>query len=175
MKNIALSLKSIIQSRTEVGAQLVAPGDAVLIIRKQPRWLLLKCPCGCDDEIPINLDQRAGQAWRIYRNRDEQLTLFPSVWRDTGCLSHFIIRSSHILLLSEKEHYTYRSPTHPEFLSLVTRVQESWPSDGWVQFVEVADLLGEIPWDVLDACRYLVLVGVLVEGRGKLRSNFQRL
>ena len=103
MKYMNLSLKSIVESRAEVGSQLEAPGDGVLIIREQPRWLLLKCPCGCDDEIPVNLDLRAGKAWRIYRGRDEQLTLFPSVWRDTGCRSHFIIRSGHILLLGGKK------------------------------------------------------------------------
>ena len=175
MKHVTLSLKSIVESRAEVGSQLVAPGDSVLIIRGQPRWVLLKCPCGCDDEIPLNLDLRAGKAWRIYGVSDEQLTLFPSVWRDTGCLSHFFIRSGHILLCGGEENYPYRSPAHPDLLALVTRVHDAWPHDGWVQVVEVADLLGEIPWDVLDACRYLVRAGALVEGRGQLRSNFRRL
>ena len=175
MKCLTLSLKSIVESRGEVGSQLVAPGDTVLIIREQPRWMILKCPCGCDDEIPLNLDLRAGKAWRIYGVRDEQLTLFPSVWRDTGCLSHFIIWSGQILLFGGKEHHPYRSPVHPDLPALVTRVHESWPQDGWVQVAEVADLLGEIPWDVLDACRYLVRAGALVEGRGQLRSNFRRL
>lgn len=174
MKHMKLSLKSIVESRAEVGSQLAEPGDAVLIIRKNPRWLLLKCPCKCDDVIPVNLDQRAGQAWRIYRGRYEQLSLFPSVWRDTGCLSHFIIWRGNIVLLGGREIYTYRSLADPDLLSLVPRVQEAWPRNGWVRYVEVADLLGEIPWDVLDACRYLVRLGALVEGRGKLRSKFRR-
>ncbi len=174
MKDVSLSLKSIVESRVEVGSQLATPGDAVLIMRGQPRWLLLKCPCGCDDEIPVNLDWRAGKAWRIYEGRDEQLTLFPSVWRDTGCLSHFLIRNGHIKLFGGSENYLYRSPAHPDFLSLVTKVQESWPRNGWVKYVEMADLLGEIPWDVLDACLYLARTGTLVKGRGKLRSNFRR-
>ena len=174
MNYLTLSLKSIVESRAEVGSYLAVPGDAVLIIRKQPRWLLLKCPCGCDDEVPVNLDQRAGKAWRLYRARNEQLTLFPSVWRDTGCQAHFIIRNSHILMLGGSDSYMYRWPTHLDLLPLSTRVLESWPRDGWVQYVEVADLLGEIPWDVLDACRHLVRTGALVEGRGQLRSNFRR-
>ena len=174
MKDVTLSLKSIVESRSEVGSQLSIPGDAVLIKRGQPRWLLLKCPCGCDDEIPINLDRRAGKAWRIYGDTDEHLTLFPSVWRDTGCLSHFIIRNSNIMLFDGIESYLYQSSVNTDFLQLVERVQEFWPHDGWVQYVEVADLLGEIPWDVLDACLNLVQTGVLVEGRGKLRSNFRR-
>ena len=169
-----LSLKAVVKLRAEVGSQLAAPGDAVLIIRGQPRWLLLKCPCGCDDEISINLDLRAGQAWRIYKGRDEKITLYPSVWRDTDCLSHFIIRSDHILMLGGNENYRYRLPVDSIFLRLVGRVQESWPNDGWVHYVEVADLLYEIPWDVLDAFRYLVRIGTFVEGQGKLHSYFRR-
>ena len=168
-----LSLKSIVESRSAVGSQLENPGDAVLIIRKHPRWLLLNCPCGCDQVIPVNLDQRAGQAWRIYRSREEKLSLFPSVWRDSGCQSHFIIRSDHIVLLGGRENYTYRWLADSDLLSLVTRVQEAWPRAGWVQYVEIADLLGEIPWDVLDACRYLVRAGAFTEGKGQLQSSFR--
>ena len=166
MKYLPLSLRSVVQSRSEISSQLVAPGDAVLIMRGQPRWLLLKCPCGCDDELPVNLDWRAGKAWRIYGGRDEELTLFPSVWRDTGCLSHFIIRNGQILLIVGREFYTCRSPSRPDFPLIVKLVKESWPCEGWVDYVEFADELGEIPWDVLDACRYLVRAGVFVEGRG---------
>ena len=173
MKYTSLSIKSIVQSRAEISSQLALPGDAVLIIRGQPRWLLLKCPCGCDDEIPVNLDWRAGNAWRIYGGKDKPVTLFPSVWRDTGCLSHFIIRNGQILLIDGREFDTYRSPLHPYFRSTVNRVQEAWPPEEWVHYVQIADQLDEIPWDVLDACRYLVVAGVLVEGRGKRRSEFR--
>ena len=166
MNDVTLSLKSVVETRAEVGSQLVVPGDAVLIVRGEPRWLLLKCPCGCDDEIPINLDRRAGKSWRIYGGRDDRLTLFPSVWRDTGCLSHFIIWNGQILLFAGRDNYTSRAPRYSDLHSLATRVQEFWPHDGWVHCVEIADLLGEIPWDVLDACRYLARTGVLMSRAG---------
>src|SRR5205814_291355 len=98
MKNLTLSLKAVVGSRADVAKQLQLPGDAVLIQRGQPRWLLLKCPCGCGDEIPVNLDKRAGKAWRLYGDAHAPVTLFPSVWRDTGCESHFIIWRGEILL-----------------------------------------------------------------------------
>lgn len=53
-------------------------------------------------------------------------------------------------------------------------VRERWPTTGYVPFVDIADSLGEIPWDVLDACRYLVRVGFLIEGLGKQRGMFSR-
>jgi hypothetical protein len=40
--------------------------------------------------VAINLDKKAGTAWRI-RLDVEGVTVLPSVWRATGCLSHFII------------------------------------------------------------------------------------
>lgn len=91
MKNRSISLKAELDSRVGAANLLVAPGDAVLITRGQPRWLLLRCPCGCGEEMPVNLDARAGKAWRLYRRPHSGLTLFPSVWRDTGCESHFVI------------------------------------------------------------------------------------
>src|SRR6267378_4236509 len=75
-----------------------APGDAVLIERGTPRWLLLACPCGCGAELPINLDRRAGKAWRVYKHGTTTLSVYPSVWRDTDCGSHFIIWRGNILL-----------------------------------------------------------------------------
>ena len=174
MKHTFLSLKSIVQSRSEVASQLAEPGDAVLITRGQPRWLILKCPCGCDDEIPLNLDWRAGKAWRIYKHKEEKVTIFPSVWRDTGCFSHFIIRNGRILLMDEEERYSLRSHTNQDIPLLAGRVEQKWSHDGWVHYLEVADELGEIPWDVLDACWYLVASGFLVQGWGLRRSHFQR-
>jgi len=39
-------------------------------------------------------------------------------------------------------------------------------------FVELADELDEVPWDVLDACRRLVRDKTLEEGWGKERGTF---
>ncbi len=169
-----LQLKSVVESRAEVGSQLTDPGDTILIWRHHPRWLLLKCPCGCNDVIPINLDRRAGKSWRLYGGKDKRISLFPSVWRDTGCLSHFIVRNGQIEMLSEREQFTYRWLQKPSFNLLANRVKRAWPHDDWVQYVEIADELDEVPWDVLDACRYLVKNGILIEGEGVLRSAFRR-
>jgi len=98
-----LRLLKVVSTRGEAAGYLKSPGDAVLIERGRPRLLLLACPCGCGEEYPINLDDRAGKAWRIYRNRGKGLTLFPSVWRDTGCGSHFIIWRDRILLFGQGE------------------------------------------------------------------------
>lgn len=90
MKATRLSLKASAETLGDVGAQLHAPGDALLIERGSPRWLVLLCPCGCGEQLRINLDRRAGPAWRLFRDR-RGITIHPSIWRDSGCQSHFII------------------------------------------------------------------------------------
>jgi hypothetical protein len=61
-----------------------------LVERGKVRSVLFQCPCGCKDVLVINLDRKAGMAWR-YRLRQGRLTLLPSVWRTSGCESHFVL------------------------------------------------------------------------------------
>lgn len=173
MKYLNLTLKAIVDSRAEAGTKLTAPGDAVLIVRGRPRWLLLKCPCGCGEEIPINLDHRAGKAWRIYERKEEGLTVFPSVWRDTGCQSHFIVWRGRISLYGRWEDGDGLSSYQPRQDALLRKVRAAWPDHAWTYYVDVADAIDEIPWDVLAACRQLTNSNFLLEGRGELQSHFK--
>jgi hypothetical protein len=172
LKNILLTVKAVVESRADIGAQLVKPGDAILIIRDQPRWLIIRCPCGCGEDIPINLDRRAGKAWRYYERGGRGATVFPSVWRDSGCESHFIIWGGHILLLDDHLEDETWSPA--DIGDLAQRVHASWPAGGLTPYLDVADRMGEIPWDVLEVCRQLTREGVLVEGTGRQRTMFRR-
>jgi hypothetical protein len=174
MKDQKISLKAELESRVGADEFLKAPGDAALVVRGQPRWLLLRCPCGCDEIIPINLDARAGKAWRLYRGSRSGLTLFPSVWRDTGCESHFIIWRDNILLFGDDDESGASPRDTFDVQALVKRVLSAWPAGQLVSYLEVADALKEIPWDVLEACRELVARGALVEGSGRQRGQFRR-
>lgn len=173
MTTLPLNVCAVVAARSEVGDRLRNPGDAVIIERDAPRWMLLKCPCGCGEVIPVNLDARAGKAWRLYRREQGSISLFPSVWRDTGCESHFIIWRSNIYLF-DTHHEDEGRGSYSGFLELVATVERIWPPRAMTAYVEVADALQEIPWDVLDACRQLVRKGVLVEGRQEQRGHFQR-
>ena len=174
MRNDNISLKAEVGSRVGASDLLKAPGDAVLVTRGKPRWLLLRCPCGCGEEIPVNLDARAGKAWRLYQGATSGLSLFPSVWRDTGCESHFVIWRDRILMFG-LERTTNASPRDNfDLVRLSKRVLEAWPDGGMISYVDVADLLQEIPWDVLEACRDLVRADELVEGRGAQLGTFCR-
>lgn len=174
MRNYRLSLKAELDSRAGAHELLKAPGDAVLIQRGMPRWLLLRCPCGCGEDIPINLDYRAGKAWRLYRGPTSGVTLFPSIWRDTGCRSHFVIWRDWIFMFGlGGPRVTSRSDSF-DVATLSRRVLDVCPYSPLTSYVEIADALGEIPWDVEEACRYLVRLGKLVEGSGDQRGYFRR-
>ena len=171
-RGIKLTLETT--SRANAAAHLRMPGDAVLISRGTPRWLILRCPCGCGEEVPVNLDPRSGKAWRLYRSTRAGLTLFPSVWRDTGCGSHFVIWRDHILMLGGWD-LADREPVRFDVQSLSERVLAVWPGKGYALYVDVADALKEIPWDVQDACRWLVKKGMLEEANGTRRGWYKKV
>jgi hypothetical protein len=70
-------------------------GRFVVVVRETARAALFDCPCGCGEVVAINLDPRTGLAWRL-RIDEGGATLMPSVWRTTGCRSHFIVWRSGI-------------------------------------------------------------------------------
>jgi len=166
-----LRFHGTVSTREEAAAHLRSPGDAVLIERGRPRWLILSCPCGCGEHFPINLDPRAGPAWRLYINRGA-VTVYPSVWRESGCCSHYIIWRDRILLFGQNEE-DLEFPDD-ETLPLPEAVYERLPAEGMVLFSEIAEALDALPWDVLKICRRLVRKGLVREGRAKQRGWFGR-
>lgn len=169
-----LNFKGTVKSRGEA-PHLTSPGDAVLIERGRPRWLLISCPCGCGEEFPINLDSRAGPAWRLYRNRQSGLSLFPSVWRESGCESHYIIWHNKILLLGLYEEDVESSLQADETMPTTDAVHQRLPMSGFISYTEIADALDAVPWDVLMVCRRLVRMGIAHEGKDKQRGHFGRI
>lgn len=174
MKRSKINLKAEVTSRGDVRDLLQAPGDAVLIQRGVPRWLMIKCPCGCGEEIPVNLDKRAGKAWRLYRNK-EGMTLFPSVWRDTGCEAHFIIWRDQIVTFGSSANSDNSPGPSLDLTNLARRVLAAWPAADYASYVDLADQLDEIPWDVQEACFRLVAAGLMTKGTGPTRGSFRKV
>jgi hypothetical protein len=140
--------------RNQALALLRAPGDGALVIRGRPRWFIIKCPCGCGENISINLDSRTGPAWRYYQSRNG-FTLFPSVWRESGCKSHFVIWANRILWFDGFDEEPDESGLEMVVLGVLNSKER--------HFAEIADQLNEIPWDVLAAARGLVRRGLALE------------
>jgi hypothetical protein len=173
-----LRFLGVVPNRGGASGYLKAPGDAVLVERGRPRLLILACPCGCGEEFPINLDGRAGPAWRLYRNKRTGISLFPSVWRESGCESHYVIWRDKIYLFGQydedDEMIETSSLQTDGGISLADAVQEQL-TDELIPFAEIADRLDAVPWDVLTECRRLVRAGRAREGRGKQRGSFCRV
>ncbi|WP_420496783.1 DUF6527 family protein [Szabonella alba] len=56
----------------------------------------MRCPCGCGDIIELLVIAEAKPRWDVGADRERRPTLSPSVWRKTGCRSHFWVRRGRV-------------------------------------------------------------------------------
>jgi hypothetical protein len=70
--------------------------DTIYIIQDglKPESLAFKCPCGCNSNIILNLLEDASPRWRYEILSNDSLNIYPSIWRKSGCKSHFFIVES---------------------------------------------------------------------------------
>jgi hypothetical protein len=79
---------------------LIGKRQIFVVVRGRPRWLKLHCPCGCGSVVAVNLDARVGRSWRL-AIREGRATLAPSVWRTSGCKSHFLLINNRTILVEK--------------------------------------------------------------------------
>jgi hypothetical protein len=170
--NRRFTVKARVSSRADASAHLRQPGDGVIVDRQGPRWLILSCPCGCGAELPVNLDRRAGPAWRLYESPKGR-SVYPSVWRDTDCKSHFIVWRDEIHVLDARgESWGDEADSSDD--ELLERVSEIL-SFREQSAEEISDqVAGSVPWDVLRCCRKLCRLGTAIEGRDEAIGRFRR-
>lgn len=163
-------VKGQVERRHEADDLTTAPGDAAVVVRGRERSIVIACPDGCGERLTINLDPAAGPAWRLYRTR-RGLTLYPSVWRESGCKSHFIVWHNALIWCDRWEEGNVEPP--PTDLDLPQRVRAALTPEPR-PYVEIAAKVGEIPWEVLRACRMLARSGQAREGAGARVGWFSR-
>ena len=160
-----------VSTMSETTGLIPQPGDYVIVFRGYARWVVLRCPSGCGEEVLINIDRRTGAAWRLYTEK-RGMSLYPSVIRDTGCHSHFVIWDNRIFWYGSDDTdipWAWGKLVSDDQRSLIREiVTASQP----IHYTEIADKLNEVPWDVLTACRVLRREGVLTEGTGQKRGLF---
>ncbi len=54
-------------------------------------WALFKCPCDCDTIISLPLQNGHNPRWSLKESEFGRPTLYPSIWQNKGCFSHFWI------------------------------------------------------------------------------------
>lgn len=162
-----VKFKGQVAHRHEANPALTEPGAVVLVLRGVARSLAMACPDGCGEQLTINLDPRSGPAWRFYGDDEHGISVFPSVWRDTGCGSHFIVWRSKIFWCDWREPLDEsREEVKQRTLSVLTHK--------FVPYIEIADSLGLVPWAVLSACASLTRMGLAEAGTGTLQGHFRR-
>lgn len=76
------------------------PRDKVLYIEgnqtsKDYWYALLKCPCGCDDNIMLNLIDDTHPCWKVIID-NKNFSISPSIWKTEKCKSHFWLSNKKI-------------------------------------------------------------------------------
>ncbi|WP_271627860.1 DUF6527 family protein [Bradyrhizobium sp. CCBAU 11445] len=61
-----------------------------------PAFGFLRCPCGCGETLHLRFFGARHPRWRLSTDRKQIVTLAPSVSRQTGCKSHFVLRKGKI-------------------------------------------------------------------------------
>ena len=74
--------------------------DEIILVgsTKNLKWAILKCPCGCQEVIHVNLMKSHHPHWHIKRERGGTISLTPSLWVDNSrCGSHFFIWHNRVI------------------------------------------------------------------------------
>jgi hypothetical protein len=96
-------------------------------------------------------------------------SLFPSIDKTSGCLSHFILWHGRVIWCSGLE----EDEVGNELIEISSdRILEVLRNRRAAGYIQIADELDEVPWDVLTVCRSLARRGILEEGTGKQRGTF---
>ena len=164
-------MKGTVASHNEAITLVTQPGDLAIVKRGTLRSAVMRCPDACGEAITLNLDPRTDKAWRIYKSK-KGFTLFPSVWRDTGCQSHFVLWND---VISWVDVFDAEAEPTQETRQLEESVWGMLKPGAFTDFVQIADALEEIPWAVLDACRHLVREKRALAGSGPMKSSFKKI
>lgn len=72
--------------------------NLVLVREAKEDWSVgFVCPCGCQRRIELLLIPEAKPHWQLAIDEKNRPTLWPSVWLEGGCRSHFWIRAGRII------------------------------------------------------------------------------
>ena len=92
-----IEFESITSIDTPPPNEKIATRHFYIVARNnQPKWALFLCPCGCKEVITLSLQRAHYPRWTASPSKDNRPNLRPSVWRDVGCFSHFILQDGRI-------------------------------------------------------------------------------
>jgi hypothetical protein len=150
----------VVSRFSEATSKLRHAGDYVTVVRGVTRAIVMSCPDGCGETLTVNLDRRAGPAWRKYE-KSSRLTVYPSVWRESGCRAHFIVWNDCIIWCGPSEEY----PSLDSDERLAALVLSKLSTATFTHYEAIAESLDAIPWEVYWACKDLFRAGRASQGK----------
>jgi hypothetical protein len=74
------------------------PPRALVLVRDDGQdWSIgMRCPCGCGEAIELLLIDEVKPRWTLSIDARGRPSLHPSVWRTSGCRSHFWLKSGRV-------------------------------------------------------------------------------
>jgi hypothetical protein len=62
----------------------------------EPAFGAMACPCGCGETLNLRFFGERRPRWSVRWNRRQRPTVKPSIWRQTGCRSHFHLTAGRV-------------------------------------------------------------------------------
>lgn len=73
-------------------------------------WCIaMLCPCGCHQIIQLNLLPYVKPRWSFHE-RNSIITIHPSIWRNSGCRSHFYVHNGRVIWCRESVNLPVANP-----------------------------------------------------------------
>ncbi|MBX9609845.1 MAG: hypothetical protein K2Y51_26810 [Gammaproteobacteria bacterium] len=71
--------------------------DLVLARDADEDWCVgMRCPCGCGQSIELMLINDVNPRWDVHIDSKKRPSLYPSIWKQTGCRSHFWLKEGRV-------------------------------------------------------------------------------
>lgn len=76
----------------------VLPARNLILVEEDARpWSIgMRCPCGCGETVELPLSLEVVPRWDLTIDRKKGPSLSPSVWRKTGCRSHYWLKNGRV-------------------------------------------------------------------------------
>jgi hypothetical protein len=93
-----VSYKTKVFSDRSIALDAAHAGRVLAVVERAgtQKWVLLRCPCGCGEDLALNLMRSHLPVWELAVNGTGQASLHPSV-HATTCGAHFWLRNGTVI------------------------------------------------------------------------------
>ncbi|WP_430642141.1 DUF6527 family protein [Bradyrhizobium ivorense] len=88
--------RATVVEKTPSNAAVVEKHFVVVRYKDKFLWALFKCPCRCGEVVSLPLQAPHSPRWSVSINNAGRPSLYPSVWRNKACMSHFWIEDGRV-------------------------------------------------------------------------------